>query len=462
VRSVVSVFLLSTAIASIGCGGASDSKAGKNARPRLGGAVLNGSKERIAALLEAGALPVDINASALTKHTLSVPGVVSSFDSTEVQHLVLMPGVAYSLESSEGTFGAFTVTADGNINYDDAALSYIFSGKGTTTLSVKAVFIQLATGQLTKQSISVRGVGDPFTSGGGFHNVKLAPGLTYHLTSPIRGEEFGAFTVTRFGSIELDPASSGSLTVNGDDILSLTAVTITVDATMLTKLQLEVRAVGDAFDSKEQRQFKLAPGQAYAIYSGVIGYLGIFNVTSVGKIQFEPSLNATFGLRDNDTTLVVKGVEIFIDAHLLTKQRLTVYGFGDGFDSKGPPYSVTLPPGGALYSFGVWSPVQGVLGSFHVSADGTVNYDPPFDAVFSGRGTNTLVLNAFPVMIDARQLPQQTLSFLNIGDAFDSKLVTRFMLSPSTPYTLYSPVHGFLGVFILRPNGAVDFDHLLD
>lgn len=99
---------------------------------------------------------------------------------------------------------------------------------------------------------------------------------------------------------------------------------------------------------------------------------------------------------------------INIDATELSTKGLLIYGGTDIIDTT-QVRQVSLAEGDyplQVYS-SVFSPV-----TFKVTAAGTVDYDPSFDGVLSGRGTDTLKIHGKRIVIDATQLSQSGMLML--------------------------------------------------
>src|SRR5262249_8294240 len=103
---------------------------------------------------------------------------------------------------------------------------------------------------------------------------------------------------------------------------------------------------------------------------------------------------------------------------------------------------------------------SGIPVPFIVKADGTVDYPAASEAMLSGRGTSTLVVNVILLTIDARALSQQFGTFLldNFGGFPTSQLVT----FPVWPGSFLFQGGSLQFQFVVTLGGTVDFDHALD
>jgi phenolic acid decarboxylase len=125
---------------------------------------------------------------------------------------------------------------------------------------------------------------------------------------------------------------------------------------------------------------RLLPGQhAFWNYGGSSQS---FTVANDGTIDYDSALDGFVSGRGT-SSLAVTGVALTIDPTARGASYLWVdYTVLEAT----APVTVRLLPG----QHAVWFST-GLSYSFTVAADGTIDYDPALDGVFSGRGTSTLV-----------------------------------------------------------------------
>jgi hypothetical protein len=151
-----------------------------------------------------------------------------------------------------------------------------------------------------------------------------------------------------------------------------------------------------------------------------------------------------------------------IDAHALTMPDLNL-DYSINF-STAAPFSTNLAAGThtLLYGNGV-GPVDTV--TFSVDNSGAVDYDPSLNAVLSGRGSSSLVVNGVTVHIDAHAL---TMPDLSLNYAVNVATATPFTatLLPGAQSLLYNSGVGGAGpdivAFSVDNSGAVDYDPSLN
>ena len=187
-----------------------------------------------------------------------------------------------------------------------------------------------------------------------------------------------SFTVADDGTVDYDPALEGIVSGQGTASLAVHGLAVTIDASELSNPYLWVDYT--AFDSAAPFTTRLLPGQhAFWTYGGSSQS---FTVANDGTIDYDSALDGFVSGRGT-SSLAVTGVALTIDPTARGASYLWVdYTVLEAT----APVTVRLLPG----QHAVWFST-GLSYSFTVAADGTIDYDPALDGVFSGRGTSTLV-----------------------------------------------------------------------
>src|SRR5262249_47370711 len=162
---------------------------------------------------------VQVDASALSGSFLSLDYV--THDPATPFSVTLLPGQHF-VYAYGSTITWFTVNADGTIDYD-AALEGVLTGRGTRTLGIHGVTVQVDASALSGSFLSLDYVThDPATPFG----VTLLPGqhFVYGYGSTITW-----FTVNADGTIDYDAALEGVLTGRGTRTLGIHGATVQVD-----------------------------------------------------------------------------------------------------------------------------------------------------------------------------------------------------------------------------------------
>ncbi len=239
--------------------------------------------------------------------------------------------------------------------------------------------------------------------------------------------------------------------------VTTTATGLVIDATALTKQPIAVAGVSEMFDSDVVKVLQVEPGPATIYVASQGAYLGQFIVGADGKVDYDASLDGTYGGRGTNR-LIVKAYPVTVDGRALTRQPIAVAGVGPMFQSD-EVTRLMLPPGPAT----IYVASQGAyLGGFTVRSDATIGYDTSLDGTYGGRDSGLLTLKAYSVTVDGRALTRQPIAFAGVGPIFNSDVVTTVKLPPG-PAAIYVASQGaYLGGFTVRSDATIGFDASLD
>jgi hypothetical protein len=196
----------------------------------------------------------------------------------------LLPGSHFLSTFYDGA--AFTVKADGTIDYDPA-LEGILTGRGTSALTARGADVRIDAsalhGSALRLNYSVDLNGDsPFTAA-------LLPGS--HLLSS--SYSFVVFIVNVDGTIDYDPALEGALIGRGTHSLVVNGWSIGIDATALGEATLILDV--ESHDATAALSASLLPG-LHSLYTTTYGQL-VFTVLADGTIDYEAALGSVFSGR---------------------------------------------------------------------------------------------------------------------------------------------------------------------
>jgi len=155
---------------------------------------------------------VHLDARVLTAQHLYVNGVIGWFETQTVQELKLLVGGPYTViaEATGGSaVGSFRVAADGTIDYEPQ-LDSVFFGHNGSTLFLRGydIYVNGGGSAAPPQNLYINGVTGWFDSRYAQHLV-LVPGGLYHVVAEHTGGADGSFSVSRYGTVEFDPAFNG-------------------------------------------------------------------------------------------------------------------------------------------------------------------------------------------------------------------------------------------------------------
>jgi len=358
---------------------------------------------------------VTIDATQLSLPTLSLGnGVVVT--NTAALAFTALPGT-YTLSDSQGSGAAlqFSIGADGNVGYA-SSLQGILTGAGTLTLVVHGVTVTIDATQLSLPQLNVDNAFTAATSAS-FTFTGL-PGPASLTDTP--GDHFSSgfsasFTLNSDGTVNYTGAVAGVLSGSGTTTLLVHDVTVTIDATRLSlpvvSLDYSVVLTNTAF------AFTALPGTHTLSDSQGSGAALQLSLGADGTVGYDPSLEGVFS-GAGTSKLTVNGATATIDATQLSLAQLKVDNAI--FPNTSTPFTFTGLPGAVSLT----DISAGASVSFTLAAGGKVDYDPSLNAVFSGRGTTTLVVNGVTVTVDATRLSLTSLA-----------VDTDYIPDKSTPFT---------------------------
>jgi hypothetical protein len=384
-----------------------------------------------------------VNVSAtisLDAHTLAGTGVYVDgvrYDTTAPFSAQLMPG-QHSVYVTGFDVNWFSVNGDGTVSYDPS-LEGVFSGAGTTSLTIKGSAVTLNASALSGTGLYLDGVpynaAAPFTAG-------LLPGRHYLY---VTGYDENWFTVNPDGTVAYDAALQGVFTGVGTRSLAVNGSAVTLNASALGAASLYVDGV--LHNAAAPFTVTLLPGRHYLYVTGYDE--SWFTVNQDGTVAYDAALEGVFS-GAGTMSLAINGSTIALDASALGGTGLYLDGVRYNATA---PFTVTLLPGRHyLYVTGYdenW---------FTVNADGTIGYDAALEGVFSGAGTPSLAINGSAIALDASALGVAGL-YLD-GVRYDAAAPFTAGLLPGRHY-LY--VTGYEeNWFTVNQDGTVSYDAALE
>jgi hypothetical protein len=344
-----------------------------------------------------------VDATSLTPQQVQVPGVVA-WDCSTPKPLGLAPG-SYSFYTAGGyVLGASGSASTLSVKYDrtvssDPSLSNIYSLVSTphnATLTIAGVSLMVDATFLTPQQVQVPGVVAWDSSAP--KPLGLAPGSYSFYTAGgyILGAGGSAMTlsVKNDRTVSSDPSLShiySLVSTAQNTTLTITGISLMVDATLLTPQQVQVPGVV-AWDSSMPKRLGLAPGW-YSVYSpggyvtGANNTANVVQITNDLTFHYDATLEGPFKTDVMPNTLDLKGREIDINATAHPGQLYAVEGVGAFFDGS-MIHPVQLLPG----SYTIYASSTGPLGAVTVQTGGTIVFDASLNGVFAGNGTNTVIV----------------------------------------------------------------------
>ncbi|MFB7915950.1 Ig-like domain-containing protein [Streptomyces sp. NPDC056061] len=336
--------------------------------------------------------------------------------------------------------------------------------------------ITLDTSQLTSPHVAVLGARDDAEYGargrprGGLVDgaadpppvVELPVGTGYRLRLGDGITAAVAFDVRADGTLDFASPYDVFLTGRGSRRLTVRGAPVLVDARSLDHPLTPDLPGAAPLAPDRTHELRLLPASGYRlrVEAGTAdGGLG-FSVTADGRVRLSPE---AAGLAEAaGDTLTVRGRTVTVDGRGLSHGLLPVGVPGaaaGAFLSPADLHRLTLLPA-AGFGFHAGPGVPADF-SYTVRRDGTVDYDTSCDAFLTGRGTDTLVVGGFPVVLSAADADSDLLGLAALHGGRDAMLrAPRELAAVLVPAKGYQPrtVHGVCTGFRVARDGTLSAD----
>jgi hypothetical protein len=361
-----------------------------------------------------------------------------------------LPGT-YTLLDVEASAGAslnFTVNANGTVHYDPT-LEGILTGAGSSTLVVHGVTVTVDTTHLSTPNLVIES--EVSVSNTAPFAFSTLPG-TFQLMDGYASGSSLNFSVNADGTVSYDPSIEGIVTGAGTATLTVLGATVTVDATPLTSPILGLDSEIPLGNSAPLA-FTTLPGTYTIVDDEAVGASVQFTVAANGTVSYDPSLEGIL-TGSGTSTLTVHGITVTIDATHLSLQALDVDDAIVPLTSQ--PFTFSALPGQLFLA----DPQEDTALYFTINQDGTIGYDPSLQGIFTGSGTNTLVVNGLTVTIDATRLSLQSII---VDDAIEPSTASPFIFTglPGS-VALVDDGEGAYVTINLNADGTVSYDPSLE
>ncbi|MBO3752218.1 hypothetical protein J5X84_39695 [Streptosporangiaceae bacterium NEAU-GS5] len=238
---------------------------------------------------------------------------------------------------------------------------------------------------LTAPAIAINGVSG-WLDARKTHALHLSPG-THTLSHP--GSAPISFTVDAAGVVDYAPGLAG-VSGRGTHTLTVTGLPIGLDATGLSYPNIGLSGLGWQ-NARQVQTLHVLPG-AYTLVVGGVGGWPI-RIGADGLIDYDDQYGTILSGKAT-STLTVTGVPVTVDASDLSYPNFGLSGHG--WWSTRQPQTLRLLPGShslVVGGIGAWP--------FRIGADGLIDYDDQYGTILSGKGTTTLTVTGFRVVVDA-------------------------------------------------------------
>jgi hypothetical protein len=265
------------------------------------------------------------------------------------------------------------------------------------------------------------------------------------------------FEVTAAGTLDFNPQFDNFLSGRGTSTLKLNGFAITLDGTALSHGLLLSNTL-NFLRSDSIHNLVLVPAPTYIFLagSGIVANF-IFEVDLNGNVVFDPKF-AGFADGSGSNRLTIQGFVVGIDGRRLTHELLPLI---DRIPNDFLPATVvnflTLIPADT-YGFQAGSGIVSDM-TFVVGLDGLIDFPVSCNGFLQGRGSNTLVLLGYPVLVDATQADSDLVGLVGTGQKAQAP---RFLLGVLLPTTQTTPPIPPIGYLIQTVNGDFSQPFILD
>ncbi|MFB6838351.1 Ig-like domain-containing protein [Streptomyces sp. NPDC056361] len=287
--------------------------------------------------------------------------------------------------------------------------------------------------------------------------VTLPPRAGYRLRLGDSLTAAVAFDVREDGALDFGPECDAFLEGRGTRRLTVRGLPVTVDARDLDHPVVPDLPDATPLEADRVHELNLLPAYGYRlrVAAGTAEGAVEFAVTRDGQVV--PAPEAT-GIADTDGhRLRIHGRTITVDGRSLSHDLLPVGAplTGTGFLTRGTTHRLTLlPASGYLLQAG-----PGVTAdlAYSVRPDGTVDYEESCEAFLSGRGTDTLVVGGFPVVLSAARADSDLLGVTALDALPQAPRELTAVLAPAAGY-LVRTAHGLCSAFGITRDGSFAID----
>ncbi|WP_426361836.1 Ig-like domain-containing protein [Streptomyces sp. E-08] len=348
---------------------------------------------------------------------------------------------AITIDTSQLTFPLVAVTDGGYASADGAVPAYA-DGAGYTVPSAYGT---------RPGTRFLDGAADPPPE------VSLPPRTGYRLRVAHAATAAVTFDVREDGTLDFDPEFDAFLGGRGGRRLTVRGVRVTVDARGLDHALVPDLPDAEPLAPDRVHELRLLPASGYRlrVAAGTAeGGLG-FSVARDGRVRIDPDAAAFADASGH--TLTVHGHTITVDGRALSHDLLPVGApaAGTGFLPRTSTHRLRLlPASGYLLQAGPGVPADL---AYTVRPDGTVDYEESCDPFLTGRGTDTLVVGGFPVVLSTVRADSDLLGVTALDSLPQTPRELTAVLAPATGY-LARTAHGLCSAFGLDRDGAFAID----
>ncbi|WP_017236314.1 Ig-like domain-containing protein [Streptomyces sp. SS] len=287
--------------------------------------------------------------------------------------------------------------------------------------------------------------------------VSLPPRTGYLLRPADSATAAVTFDVREDGTLDFAPEFDAFLDGRGGRRLTVRGVPVAVDARALDHPLVPELPDAEPLTPDRVHELRLLPAYGYRlrVSAGTADGGLRFSVSPDGRVRLDPE---AAGFADaSGHTLTVHGHTITVDGRGLSHGLLPVGASATvaGSLARTSTHRLTLlPASGYLLQAG-----PGVTAdlAYAVRSDGTVDYEESCDPFLAGRGTDTLVVGGFPVVLSTVRADSDLLGVTALDSLPQTPRELTAVLAPATGY-LARTAHGLCSAFGIARDGAFAID----
>lgn len=410
-------------------------------------------------MLAVKGFPVHVDFTALQHDLLPLIAGGQFLTHAHAQDIRLVPASHYGFQPGSGIVATFEfqVGADGHVSVPPAYSTFATASAGNLTITGHAVRIDGRALAHDLLPISLTGYTGGFLPHATINEIRIIPAAGYGFQPGAGVVADLAYTLNPDGTVHIDPSYSGFAATSGN-VLTIAGRLVRIDGRSLSHDLLPISLAGysgGVLSRLSVNELTLIP----AVYdfqpgAGIVATF-IFAVGRDGNVVVDPKYAGVASVSGN--LLRIMGARIRIDGRGLSHDLLPIslLGYNAGFMPRSRINELTLIPA-VGYSF---QPGAGVVAdmNYTVGIDGHVSFPANCAAFLSGAGTDTLVIDGYPVLVDARQADADLVSLANIGIAAEARHYLFAVLIPANGYVPQTAHGVFTHGFAVERNGSITF-----
>ena len=403
---------------------------------------------------------INIDGRALSHDLLptGIAGEGAFLPRATVNQLTIIPASGYSFQPGSGIVAdlRYGIGRDGNVILDPEFVAFASASGNTLTIHGQRINID---GRALSHDLLPTGIAGEgaFLPRATVNQLTIIPASGYPFQPGSGIVADLRYGIGRDGNVILDPEFGAFASASGNT-LTIHGQRINIDGRALSHDLLPTGIAGEgAFLPRATvNQLTIIPASGYSFQpgSGIVADLR-YGIGRDGNVILDPEFVAFASASGN--TLTIHGQRINIDGRALSHDLLPTGIAGEGaFLPRATVNQLTIIPASG-YSF---QPGSGIIADlrYAVRADGSVDFPDSCEGFLGGKGTTTLVIRGYPIVLSASDADSDLVALANVGVQSQSPRSLSATLVPAKGY-LPQTVNGvFRTGFNVERDGSITFD----